>query len=470
MKKISTVFIYHERGYGMIKSGRQILTVLILCMIITIPGFALEIQLEYNAGKKETREFQPTGVGQLNKTTDPPPGDWKFPTFTSKTPIFAMIKIGDTERLIALDTKAASDNFYNRLYFDNNNNRDLTDDPAIDAEPSPFINPNYFFARFPAIDTKYSLKGKTLPYSFRVQANFSSPPNIKAENRFSKKNLDRNFYMHFNSLGYYSGQINLEGKDYFLYVCDSNGNGVFNDVVSIPNLSQIRNDIPYPIYASGDGIYISDNKKIGGLDKYNFPQKIMIKDKLYDFSLHETEFKLTINPCSETLYPVSFPMNLERCNIYRRDGKCGIGVFLSGKQIKIPKGEYFSLSYSIVKKDEMGNSWRLQAGASKDTPWLTVDGSQVHKFSIGEPYAPVVNIPEWTLRNFKNSNSPLPQVQLYFNLEGAGKELITSLDMVSVAKSNIPLSQRYSNRPEEPRYVITKADGAIAAEGRFEYG
>jgi hypothetical protein len=454
----------------MIKSGRRTLAVLFVFLVAALSIPALEIQLEYKTEPKQPGEFQPNGYGQVNKMTDVPPGDWKLPSFTCKTPVYAMLKIGETERLIALDMKTASDNFYNRLYFDNNNNRDLTDDAAVDAEPSPYINPSYFFARFPGIDTTYSLKGKTLPYRFKIQANFSSPPNIKPEDRFSKENINQFFYMYYQSYGYYSGQFNLEGSNYYLYVCDANGNGVFNEAVSIPDLSQMQNDIPYPIYAMGDKIFISNNQKIGYLDEYDFPQKIMIKDKLYDISLHETELKLTINPCMETLYPVSFPMDLERSNIYRRDGKCGIGVFLSGKEIKIPKGEYICLSYSAIKKDEMGNSWRLQSGASKDTPWLTVDGSWVHKFQIGEPYAPVVNIPQWAMMNFKNSNSPVPQVQLYFNLEGAGKELVTSLDMISVAKSNIPLSTRYPNRPEEPRYVITRADGSITAEGRFEYG
>ena len=54
---------------------------------------------------------------------------------------------------------------------------------------------------------------------------------------------------------------------------------------------------------------------------------------------------------------------------------------------------------------------------------------------------------------------------------GAGREVITELERVSGdGPSSIEMSARYTTRPKEAAYRITKPDGEIVASGSFEYG
>jgi hypothetical protein len=133
-------------------------------------------------------------------------------------------------------------------------------------------------------------------------------------------------------------------------------------------------------------------------------------------------------------------------------------------------GEYIFLAYTVFRKDQKGGQWLLKASATKDTPWFTVDGEGIPEVVLGEPYTPLVEIPEWVRQQFQQLSSSIQQVQLSFNVEGKGKELISSLNNLSGNLSDIPMSARYTNRPKEPTYTITKMNGAIVAQGAFEYG
>jgi len=42
-----------------------------------------------------------------------------------------MVKLGDEERLLIMDSQKTEGDFYNRIFFDANANKGLTDDPVF---------------------------------------------------------------------------------------------------------------------------------------------------------------------------------------------------------------------------------------------------------------------------------------------------------------------------------------------------
>jgi hypothetical protein len=144
-------------------------------------------------------------------------------------------------------------------------------------------------------------------------------------------------------------------------------------------------------------------------------------------------------------------------------------MYRPDKEIKVPKGKYRLLKYTALRKDEQGDMWRLSAGATTESPVITVGGKGRSVLIFGEPYTPVVDVTELGGRSLLKE---LRRVFLYFNVEGKGKEFLTDLSHISGTQTRIPLSEKKGrgHRPKEPTYKITKAGGEEVARGSFKYG
>jgi hypothetical protein len=177
---------------------------------------------------------------------------------------------------------------------------------------------------------------------------------------------------------------------------------------------------------------------------------------------------MNLTPVSEGLSPLTLAADTERVSLYAEDGSCSLMAYRPGKTIMVPPGRYRLFAYQFLRRDLQGDLWQLIAGGTKESPVVTVDGSGDAVLKFGEPYVPVVDVPEYYLQEVRNRSGK--QVQLSFNVEGAGRELLTDLQRISGISSRIKLSRADRNRPKEPTYMIWKTDGEMAARGSFEYG
>ncbi len=100
----------------------------------------------------------------------------KMPELKSTVPLYYMITIGDTERLAILDAESSKDEFFTLLYFDENGNRNLTDDTAIKVHNKQFSS-TFYRTYFRVIETSIKVNGKDMPYCFyaAVYINAESP-------------------------------------------------------------------------------------------------------------------------------------------------------------------------------------------------------------------------------------------------------------------------------------------------------
>ena len=196
----------------------------------SVPVHALELPLTYEKYPLSLNSGDLPNTIQYSFEVVPPSGDWKFPKLTCSHPLYIFTLFGDSKRLIILDFQKADDVFYSRMYFDSNDNKDLTDDPVIDGTLYLSNSSSYADVRFPSVDTTIDRGRKKLPYSFKAGISGRVPPELK---NTAKGNVIKHIsnYFTFNVMVdcYYSCDFQVKNRQYRMIVQDSNVNGRFND-------------------------------------------------------------------------------------------------------------------------------------------------------------------------------------------------------------------------------------------------
>ncbi len=431
----------------------------ILGFCLTTVALAVEVPLKYKKFPEKPKSFLPTFEVRLNNLIERPVGDWKMPELISNHPVYAFVKLGDRNQLCVLDCQNASDVFYNRIYFDANGNRDLTDDPVIDGTLQIGRSKKYYSVKLPIVDTTIEVDGKPLPFSFRPVLYTSSlkPLNKKG---FTEESVNRYIRFSFIVNCYYSCKFQIDGRNYRVILNDKNCNGRFDDKFTVRRFD--RSPRRFPIRVWGDLFYITSGEKIDSFAEQISGDWLLVNDRLFEVSINTSENKLTLTPIDKNLATLKLPMKMERISLCTEDGKHFLNMYQPVKEIRIPRGKYRLLSYEVFRKEKKGDLWRLCAEATVESPLISVDGSNKSLLEFGEPYTPIIDIREGL--------STL--VFLTFNIEGKGKELLTDLSHISGNKTRIRLSKKEdsSHRPKEPTYKIRNASGKVVEKGSFEYG
>ena len=145
----------------------------------------IEIPIFYDRYPSNSASFRPGGYSNFRWKPPRPAGDWNLPVLEGVQPLFAMVPLGDSNILAILDRHPADARFYNRMYFDRNANRDLTDDPPIDGDlQTP--GRRYFFCMFPPIDLEIEVGGHRMPYSLSIEAG-GKPPRKNAASGYDRR-------------------------------------------------------------------------------------------------------------------------------------------------------------------------------------------------------------------------------------------------------------------------------------------
>ncbi len=443
------------------KRFSRVLLAIFLGVCITATAFAIDVPLKYRKHPAETEDFYPYGSNGFTVTLKAPSGDWKFPALVSEKALYTFGKIGDAERLFILDKQKEDSKFYDRIYFDSNGNNDLTDDPVLDGTIRFFSNNQYCNVDFQVVDIKIEIDGKSLPFSFSPRI-FGYMLEQLAKSEFDETNVSRYISLMVNINCSYTGEFKIGNQKYNVVLGDSDCNGRFSDRFSVYKFEK-----PPPgrmrVFGQGDGFYITTGDKIEVFDVLTLGDMLQLKDKLFKVSISTVEGKMTLTPMTENLVTLQLASDAERISLYSEDEKHCLMAYQPDKKIKVPAGKYRLFKYQILKKDKQGDLWRLNATATTESPWVTVEGKGKSVVEFGEPYVPVVEV-----RVRENTS----RASIGFDVEGKAKEFVTDLSHVSGDRTQIPLSEEENlgHRPKEPTYKIVKTDGEVVTQGSFEYG
>ncbi|MBI2434842.1 MAG: hypothetical protein HYV26_18455 [Candidatus Hydrogenedentes bacterium] len=431
-----------------------------LVALLALPALALDVALTYQTAGVD-REFFPYGGNRVELTLDAPPGAWKLPELVSQTPVYGLPELGDRKHLVLLDRKAKSDKFFTRLYFDKNANSDLTDDPVIDGRYlEDQQRPEYLNADFDPVDMTVVAGGAELPYQFTPNLYcFKVDGNKEVTEEPNRQNL----HLYFSTRCAYSGTLALDGASYAIWLGDRDGNARFNDSFSIRELERPSDRV----YAQGDSFYlVKSDEKLSHEYGQTLGRYLVVGDKVFEVAIDIAARKLTLTPVTESLATLSWPADLAGLEVYAED-KTAVMFYHPGGKAPLPAGTYRLLSYRLYTNDEQGDRWQLvAAGTKKGTP-ITAEAGNTVKLALGEPYRPVVQIPDYA-RDMLNSG--MDQVQLSLEVRGAGEEVLGDLRRIAGQGTKIALSSKDNQRPAEPTYKIVDTEGEVVSSGRFEYG
>ncbi len=435
-------------------SNHRLAIVLVVLSIITPPALALDVTLTYTRHPDVQETAHPRGSVVLPDGHEIPPGDWTLPTLVSEKPIYQLQTLGDRQHLLVLDRQKAEDPSYNRLYFDANANHDLTDDTIVDGAVES--RGASMECRFPPTDITVEIDGISYPYCVSLRTYRHKPGLLlKLLGALAGEGMDF-FYGRVALECSYTGNFILGGQRYGVWLSDRNFNGRFDDPFTVQGEGKRERDF------TGDGLYVRREGVQGRFESFVLGNRLYLNGTLYDVDVDITDGKMTLAPISEGLVRMKTAMAFEELQLFSADRKRTIMLHEPGESISLPPDEYRLLFYRAYRHDEQGDRWTVYGeGAVPGAASILVKSGEDGVLPYGEPFVPTMPIKGRTL--WGNG------VEFGFLLEGSGGEEGHVQHIVG-AKTKLPLSTRERNRPKEPSYKITKADGEIVAQGTFKYG
>lgn len=427
---------------------------------------AIDVPLKLVKHPADLQAWLPTGSHVVQLLPQAP--EAVLPTLHHAKPLFGELKLGDGTHLLILDSDAPDRPFYNRLYFDANGNRDLTDDPISTAEPV-LAEGRPPMVIFPAMELTIQAGGARQPYALRIRAytQVSRPVSTTAAGAAPAA---RNIAPRTESVLIYAmpachmeGVFTLNERTYRVALADSNANGLFGDAPAV--------QAPLPAGAvqiarfvqRGDSLYLTAGESFSPLESVALGGQVLLEGALLTFGLEQGALKLAPVEGEKTV--LRFPMELEKLQLMREGETGTINVYNPGKEIRLPAGRYRLAGYEARRQDDGGNWWTLRATAPREGgAWVEAADGASPCLPLGEPFTATVAATPLFREGAEG------QARLAFALVGAGGERVSALTASGNAASKYPRSEKSSARPKEPAFTASTADGVEAASGSFQYG
>jgi hypothetical protein len=434
------------------------------CLLVLLLAGALEAQrvevpLAWSLRPEQGRVFFPLGFARPEKRLTAPEG-WKLPPLVSEFPVFATLRLGDRDLLFVLDRTDPKQAFYDRLLFDGNQNRDLTDDAPLEAAAVRGRGEGFdarrkiwfYHATFTSPRVEIAVDGTNQPYAFRFTAYFSSGRGpARADEPPAARAVADGLHLNFLTNFAYTGNFALNGHTYHVVLGDHDANGRVGEPPARPQPRGVRSDL----------LYLSPTRTMTYYDGFVVGDYLSLEGGLYEVSLHPAEKKLTLTPRTEGLGRIALAMETERLVLVTPDGSHRVMAFHPGRTVSVPAGRYRIESYQVRRPDDGGNTWTVRARGDENAPGVEVSpGGETH-LEYGEPFRPTANLS--AARTGTGSG-------LGFQVLGAAGERVVGLTCDGQAASGIPRSATKKSMPAEPTYRVIGGDGQILAQGAFKYG
>ncbi len=382
-------------------------SMLLLLLPATLAVGQQEQWLQYRSAA-EARQI----VGDMGYNYGQPvskaPENVKTPDFVADKPLFMEMKsplAASGSIWLAFD-KSSPSGQYDRVYLDGNANGDLSDDAAVEPYQRETNR-----AMFGPLKIVFPSADGPITYHLTAELRNYSPQEA---------------YCLLTPACWYEGPITIDGVKKFCTLIDYNVNGTFND--KSPDAGQC------------DRIRIGEE---GGRDSRYVGNFIEVGEKLYKPEIAPDGACISLSEATD----VAFGAIRVAQNITSFSAGGVNGLFLCKPEnglARLPVGEYRIQQWSIVRNDDKGARWELQATPGSAISFAVAQ-NQEKELSIGEP---IYSQAEYTKSGSFYSFSQ--------NLQGRQGERIT-------------LTRNGSQSPP-PKLRIRSGDGAYDRALSFEYG
>ena len=444
----------------------QIFSSLMLLVAATTVAQAVDVKLEYQRHPDgRGGGYRPHGYMHLMVQPEAPAGEWVLPEL--KQPVYGLATFADGARLLVFSMADESSEFYDRVFFDANANRDLTDDMVIEGEATITERGGNRDGRvtFPAIDTTVAINGTPLPFSFLVGASGHNLQKINVA-AVTKENIRRyyNFNLQLNCS--YSGVWTNAMETYHVTLADRDCNGSIADPFKLTEHHRYSRDVK-EFHAQGDGLYVSEGRKNGHYDGEALPSWLLIKDTLYAVAVDQVAGRLSLTPFTEPTARLELPMVAQRVTLHSKGDRRSLVAIDPGTSVTLPPGDYRLVGYHATKKTAEGDEWVIHGSGTSLGAYVGAAVGRQAQMTFGEPYTPSASISSMA----SQPTQPLGRdVRLQFAVSGAGGESVSRVSRISGSGTAIAMAKRYSDRPKEPSYKVLSKEGEVVAQGNFEYG
>lgn len=425
-----------------------------------------EVPIEFRESA-DLKGFTPYGGAYTQLQSEVPTGEWKLPELASETPLYGLAKLGDSEFLMILDASGGGDALHDVVYFDQNGNRDLTDEEPFKGSIMEFGEQAYFMVMFEdQAFVDYELDGETFPYVLGLQVSGMNVKKLSAEER-EGYGSQIHPSINLSTACCYVGEFENGERKFQVRLGDTNCDGRFDEMMNIPKNERIMMS-GGQLYAQGDHLYLTHEKELTYNDLLPLGDHLILGETCFGVEVDIPQGHLTLTEKTENLQPLKLSQDTQRLVAHARDFKHSVMMYDPGQTVQLPAGDYRLLSYAMLGKGEKGDVWRVAGGGTEKTPFVTVGGEGEALMEFGEPFVATAEIPRW-YREMEHEDGKT-QAMINFRIRGAGHEVVTDLGYVSGSGSSIAMSSKEPNRPAEPTYTIVKKNGELVEKGSFEYG
>lgn len=282
-----------------------------------------------------------------------------------------------------------------------------------------------------------NLKDETVIHAYRTNSRYTyfGPVKITLENEESPITYHLNFQLYdygprtllVHSGCWYEGTITVEGVKKQCMLIDYNANGTFNDKSLESNKS--------------DRIQIGTKGKKKAFFVGNY---IEIDDKIYRLEATRDGASIKLAAADDVAFgKIQVP---EMITEFAAAGENGLFMRKPDNGIvELPLGKYRINRWSIERKDNAGNNWKLDGSGFSEKGIFEVKKTEEIKVTIGEPIISSLDV-------------QIRSETLYFrlNMEGQLDESITIT--------------RNGARPPAPKLCIKSEDGKYERTYDFRYG
>jgi hypothetical protein len=424
-------------------------------------ALAIDVPLTYVKHTDDNAPSQGGGFQPLVLGTKAP-ADVKLPALSAEGPhYYATASLGGTPRCFVFTRKSGKDAPpCSRIYFDADGTRDLTGAKPLDALDTADAAATP--AGFPPIAIDVPAGTAKIPYSFTVQVFPSEPDPEKKDAPPFEAFLVANCS--------YTGTFALDGKSYTVTLGDGNANGTFTDKIArVPAAS--ADDAAEA--TSADFFWLASGDEERYMEPPQLCDLLVIGAKTFRVTPAVAEKKLVLAPVTTGLADATLPAGLGLLTLYPAARGESALLYAPASAVKLPAGAYRFTRYDLVRKDAQGDTWMLQAEATKGSPAIVLAAGATAAALFGEPFVSNVDLRatrEKSSSFFGLLDGPVKNVlRLNLKLEGAAKERVTMVAHVDGKNTKLPLD-RTARKPKEPQYRISSTGGETLNEGVFTYG
>ncbi|MBV9123843.1 MAG: hypothetical protein JO112_10840 [Planctomycetes bacterium] len=347
------------------------------------------------------------------------------PHYKSPKPLYATFRLGTGKDpyTLVLDSSAGQDHGYDLLYLDANRDGRIT--PGEQLSPTPGARAN----SFGPIKLQVENGPDRSPQWFLFQLSEYQISEGKTSVQLALVNA-----------GYYQGLVTFGDRKLLLAVADTDGNGLYNDLLGTPSRGGDRLLIDRNGDGKLDGGYQSEEAQ--PLGRY-----VLVDDRYWQLDVAPDGSSVAVQPLDKPLGTLR--ADVPDPTLILRSDEGALRVRVRDGTVRVPAGKYRLVTGNYRLSDRTGQQWFFTTYCRDNTgPLVEVPPEGEARLPMGPPWIPRVEV----------VTAAGSDLTLGLTLRGAGGEVYNGVQKVN------------GEWPPVPRVRILGPDGGELAVLDFHYG